>query len=91
MAHTLLSTSPRGSATLRTTFSSMVVTSPEDIDRLIKDGKVAPGSSVHFTQSGVGVAVRPGAPRPDISTPEAFKKTLLAAKSVGISQGPSGL
>ena len=71
--------------------ADLVVTSPADIDKLVKDGKVAAGSSVNLVQSGVGVAVRPGAPKPDISTPDAFKQALLAAKSVGISQGPSGV
>jgi molybdate transport system substrate-binding protein len=68
--------------------ADVVVTTPEAIDALVKDGKVVPGTRVNFVQSGVGVAVRAGAPRPDISTPEA---AMLAAKSVGISKGPSGI
>ena len=61
------------------------------IDDLIKSGKVAPGSRVDLARSGVGVAVRAGAPKPDIRSTEALKKTLLAAKSIGYSTGPSGV
>ena len=61
------------------------------LDGLIKQGKIVAGSRVDLVKSGVGVAVRAGAPRPDISSGEALKRTLLAAKSVGYSQGPSGV
>src|SRR5580704_16299142 len=71
--------------------ADLVVTTPEAIDELVKDGKVVAGTRVNFVQSGVGVAVRAGAPKPDISTPTAFKNALLAAKTVGISKGPSGV
>jgi molybdate transport system substrate-binding protein len=71
--------------------ADLVVTTPEAIDELVKDGRVAAGSRVNFVQSGVGVAVRAGARKPDISTPAAFKQAMLAAKSVGISKGPSGV
>jgi molybdate transport system substrate-binding protein len=71
--------------------ADLVVTTPEAIAELVKDGKLAPGSRVNFVQSGVGVAVRAGAPKPDISTPSAFKNAILAAKTVGISKGPSGV
>jgi molybdate transport system substrate-binding protein len=70
--------------------ADLVVTTPEAIDELTRDGKLVAGTRVNFVQSGVGVAVRAGAPHPDISTPAAFKQAMLAAKSVGISKGPSG-
>jgi molybdate transport system substrate-binding protein len=57
---------------------------------LIKRGKVVAGSSVVFARAAVGLSVKSGAPRPDISTPEAFKRTMLSAKSVGYSRGGSG-
>jgi molybdate transport system substrate-binding protein len=71
--------------------ADLVVTTPETIDDLVKAGKVVAGTRADFVRSGAGVAVRAGAPKPDISTPEAFKAALLAAKSVGYSQGPSGV
>ena len=61
------------------------------IDAQIKAGKVVSGSRVDLAKSGIGVGVPKGAPKPDISTSEALKRTLLAAKSVGYSTGPSGV
>lgn len=61
------------------------------IDELIKGGKVVPGTRVDLAASGVGVAVRAGAPKPDIHSTEALKRALLSAKSVGYSSGPSGV
>jgi molybdate transport system substrate-binding protein len=61
------------------------------IDDQIKLGKVVAGSRVDFAKSGTGLAVRKGAPKPDIGNPEAFKQALLNAKSIGYSTGPSGL
>src|SRR5262245_45500990 len=63
---------------------------PEVIDGLIKDGAIAAGGSTRVMLSRVGVAVRKGAPKPNISTPDSFKAALVAAKSVGYSQGTSG-
>jgi molybdate transport system substrate-binding protein len=71
--------------------ADLVVTTPETVDDLVKAGKVVAGTRADFVRSGAGVAVRSGALKPDISTPEAFKAALLAAKSVGYSQGPSGV
>jgi molybdate transport system substrate-binding protein len=71
--------------------ADLVVATPQVIDDLVTAGKVVAGTRADFVRSGAGVAVRAGAPRPDISTPEALKKALLAAKSVGYSQGPSGV
>ena len=68
----------------------MIVGGPE-IDAFIQQGKIVPGSRTDLVKSGVGVAVRAGSPKPDISSSEALKMTLLAAKSVGISTGPSGV
>jgi molybdate transport system substrate-binding protein len=71
--------------------ADVIVTTPGIFDELVKEGKLVPGSRSDFIKSSAGVAVRAGAPKPDISTPEAFKAALLAAKSVGISKGPSGI
>jgi molybdate transport system substrate-binding protein len=71
--------------------ADLVVTTPATIDELVAAGKVVANTRVDFVRSGAGVAVRAGVPKPDISTPAAFKNALLAAKSVGYSQGPSGV
>jgi len=52
------------------------------IDDLVKTGKLLADSRANIMSSGIGVAVRRGAPKPDIGTVEAFKQTLLRAKSV---------
>jgi molybdate transport system substrate-binding protein len=69
----------------------LLIMSAPSIDEHIKSGKVAAGSRVDLAKSGVGVGVKAGAPKPDISTTDALKKTLLAAKSIGYSTGPSGV
>jgi molybdate transport system substrate-binding protein len=63
---------------------------PEGVDDLVKKGKIVPGSAVPFAVASLGVAVRAGLPKPDISTVEAYKAALLAAKSIGYSRGCSG-
>ena len=68
----------------------LVVAGSEVIDALVKDGHVATDNSAKFMLSRVGVAVRAGAPKPDIGSADAFKAALLAAKSVAYSQGASG-
>jgi molybdate transport system substrate-binding protein len=69
----------------------LLIMSAPSIDEHIKGGKVVPGSRVDLAKSGVGVGVKAGAPKPDIGTTDALKKTLLAAKSIGYSTGPSGV
>jgi molybdate transport system substrate-binding protein len=69
----------------------MIIMAGPAIDAQIKAGKVVTGSRVDIAKSGVAVGVPKGAPKPDISTTEALKKTVLAAKSIGYSTGPSGI
>ena len=58
------------------------VTDAPALDELIKDGKIA-GGRTDLVRTGIAIAVKKGAPKPDVSTPEALKRALLAAKSVG--------
>jgi molybdate transport system substrate-binding protein len=70
--------------------ADLITSNPEPIANLVKQGKVVAGTVTPFVLAGLGVSVRAGAPKPDISTIEAYKATLLAAKSIGYSYGCSG-
>jgi molybdate transport system substrate-binding protein len=63
-------------------FADMILVASPELDKLIAEGKVV-GNRVDVSRTGIGIAVRKGAPKPDVSTPEALKRALRAAKSVG--------
>jgi molybdate transport system substrate-binding protein len=69
----------------------LVIVGAPEIDKYVAEGKLVAGSRVDIAKSGVGVAVKAGASKPDISSGEAVKKAMLAAKSVAYSTGPSGV
>jgi molybdate transport system substrate-binding protein len=70
----------------------LAILTAEAIDGLIAKGKVVAGSRVDLARSGIGIAVRKGAKKPDIGSPDALKQALLAAKSVAHSKtGMSGI
>ena len=67
----------------------LVILSATSLDELKKAGIVA--ERFDIAKSGVGVAVKTGAPKPDISSGEAVKRAVLAAKGIAYSKGPSGI
>jgi len=69
----------------------VVILAVSALEELIKRGKVVAGSRVDLVRSSIGMAVRAGAPKPDISTVEALKRTLLQAKSIAYSASASGV
>jgi molybdate transport system substrate-binding protein len=69
----------------------VVALASDAIDRLIAAGSVVAGSRTDLVRSGVAVAVRAGASRPDVSTEQALRSAVLSARSVGYSTGPSGV
>jgi molybdate transport system substrate-binding protein len=79
-------------------YQKLVAGAPGDVtslglgqfDDFIKQGKVVPGSVVEYGRVGNGVAVKAGAPKPDISTPESFKRAMLDAKSIGHTRVGTG-
>jgi molybdate transport system substrate-binding protein len=75
--------------------ADVAIVSDQQIIVLQKQGKIAAGSSVAMARVGYGMFVKKGAPRPDISTVDALKQTLLAAKSIAYSDpkegGPVGI
>jgi molybdate transport system substrate-binding protein len=70
--------------------ADLITSNPAPIDELIRKGQVVVGTVTPFVIAGLGLSVRAGAPKPDISTVEAYKATLLNAKSIGYSRGCSG-
>jgi molybdate transport system substrate-binding protein len=68
-----------------------VVLASDALDKLAAAGRVLPASKVDLVRSGVAVAVRAGAKRPDIATEDALRQAVLAAPSIGYSTGPSGV
>jgi molybdate transport system substrate-binding protein len=70
--------------------ADVLILSRAGFDALSRQGKVLPGSEVPLASSGVGIAVKAGARKPDISTPEALKETLLKAKSISYTEPSAG-
>jgi molybdate transport system substrate-binding protein len=69
----------------------VVFLASDAIDKLVAAGRVVADSKVDLVQSPVAVAVRAGAPQPDIGSEDALRRAVLAAASVGYSTGPSGV
>ncbi|MCB4366017.1 substrate-binding domain-containing protein [Hydrogenophaga taeniospiralis] len=69
----------------------LVVLASDAIDKLLAAGKLVAGSQVDLVHSGVAVAVRAGAARPDIGSEDAVRSAVLAARSLSYSTGPSGV
>ncbi len=69
----------------------VAIISPQPIDALIKQDKIAADTRTEIGRTGVGVAVRAGAPKPDVSNADTFKRTLLNARSVSyVGEGGGG-
>ncbi|MEO8679123.1 MAG: substrate-binding domain-containing protein [Vicinamibacterales bacterium] len=71
--------------------ADVVILADSALDALVKDGRVVAGSQVPLVRSIIGMAVRAGAPKPDISTVDALKQTLLRARSIAYSGSASGV
>jgi len=70
--------------------TDFIISTSAGVDDLIKQGKVLADSKAQVARAGVGVVVRKGAAKPDISTPEKFKQALLGAKTVAYTNPASG-
>ncbi len=71
--------------------ADVVIMSKEGLNDLIAEGKIVAGTEVDLAQTPLGLAVRAGASKPDISTVEAFKQTLLRAKSITFPASTTGI
>jgi molybdate transport system substrate-binding protein len=69
----------------------LVVLASDAIDKLESAGHLRAGSKTDLVHSAVAIAVRAGAARPDIGSEEALKRTVLGARTLGYSTGPSGV
>jgi molybdate transport system substrate-binding protein len=71
--------------------ADVVILARQGLAELAGDGRIVPGTEVDLAESAIGMIVRAGAPRPDIGTVEAFRRTLLSAPSVAVSTSASGV
>ena len=71
--------------------ADVVILTREGLDGLAAQGTVVADSRVELVKSPIGIAVKAGAPKPDISSPDAVKRALLAAKSIAYSDSASGV
>jgi len=69
----------------------VVILASDAIDKLVAGGRAVAGSKVDLVRSGVAVAVRVGAARPDIGSEDALRRAVAAARTLGYSTGPSGV
>jgi molybdate transport system substrate-binding protein len=92
--HTLAISFATGGATVKRAqdgeTADVVIALRQGIDGLVKDGKAIADNVTVLARSGIVVIVRKGAPKPDISSPDALKRTLLAAKSISYVDPASG-
>jgi molybdate transport system substrate-binding protein len=72
-------------------FADLVIGSEKNLGELIAHGVLSKSSVIPLVRSSVAAAIRTGTPRPDISSADALKRTLLAAASIAYSTGPSGV
>jgi molybdate transport system substrate-binding protein len=70
--------------------ADLMVLTKQSLDALIKDNKASAGPDATFASSGMAMVIKKGAPKPDISTPDAFKQTLLNAKAIAYSDPAHG-
>jgi len=70
--------------------NDVAIVTDKAVDDLIKQGRIVPGTRTDIAHSAMALAVQPGAPKPDISTPEKFKQAMLAAQSLGMSNPVGG-
>ena len=70
--------------------ADVVILASSALDELVRQGKVVPGTRVDLARSTIGMAVRAGAAKPDISTVEKLKRALLGARSIAYSGSASG-
>jgi molybdate transport system substrate-binding protein len=87
---TVFGTGPAVAKIKEGTFADLILLGPPALNDLAAAGKVNAGTITPAFKSRIGLAVRAGAPKPDIATADALKKTLLDAKSIAYSIGPSG-
>jgi molybdate transport system substrate-binding protein len=70
--------------------ADLVIATAPAVQNLVKSGKAIPGSNLSIASTGIGIAVRAGTPKPDVSSVETFKNSLLAAMSVAYSDPADG-
>jgi molybdate transport system substrate-binding protein len=71
--------------------ADVVIMSREGLDQLIAEGRIVAGTDVDLARTPLGIAVRAGAPKPDISTVDAFKQLLLRATSITFPDSTTGI